>query len=330
MKIYSISFTHNGDMINLILKEHLNAEAYGSISGLKKNTAGLSEWSKRAFANGDAIVFIGAAGIAVRAIAPFVRRKETDPAIIVIDDKGNHAIPILSGHIGGANELSEKIANLIGAEPVITTSTDINGVWAADTWARNHGCVIENIGCVKNISSALLRGENIGFASDYSIKGAMPDGIILGEKFENGVLVSHNINKNPFRKTLHIMPKNLYIGVGSCKNAPETALKRLLDSTGFSEEAVQAVCTINIKRNEPSVSYLCRKLGCSLKLYSADELNTAKGNFISSQFVKNVTGTDNVCERAAVLASGGHLLIHKTRGCKVTLAVAESKWEVEF
>lgn len=330
MKIYSISFTHHGDMVNLILKKYLHAEAYGNTNGLKQNNIGLAEWAKRAFADGDAIIFIGAAGIAVRAIAPLVRSKDTDPAVIVIDDRGRHVIPILSGHMGGANELSEKIADLLSAEPVITTSTDINGVWAVDVWAKHSGYIIKNIGCVKNISAALLRGENIGFVSDYIVKGTMPAGVVSGTGLGNGISVSHNIKSCPFSKTLHILPKNLFVGVGSCKNAPETALESLLKSTAFSAEAVCAVCTIDIKRGEPSVSYLCRKLGCGLRLYSAAELNAAKGNFVHSAFVKNVTGTDNVCERAAMLASKGRLLLHKTLGDKVTLAVAESRWTVEF
>lgn len=330
MKIYSISFTYHGDTVNLILKKYLHTEAYGNTNGLKRNALELAEWSKRAFADGNAVIFIGAAGIAVRAIAPLVRSKDTDPAVIVIDDRGRHVIPILSGHIGGANELSEKIACLLNAEPVITTSTDINGVWAVDVWAKHHGYIIENIECVKNISSALLRGESVGFVSDYGVKGTMPAGVVSGTGFENGISVSHNSRICPFSKTLHIMPKNLFIGVGSCKNAQETALENLLNTTSFSKEAASAVCTIDIKRYEPSVIYLCRKLGCDLKLYSAYELNTAEGNFAHSEFVKNVAGTDNVCERAAILASKGRLLLHKTLGDKVTLAVAESRWTVEF
>ena len=96
----------------------------------------LSDWTKRVFQPGNNLLFIGAAGIAVRAIAPYVREKQSDPAVVVMDEKANWCIPILSGHLGGANLLANKLAKMTGAQAAITTATDVRGVWAVDSWAK--------------------------------------------------------------------------------------------------------------------------------------------------------------------------------------------------
>ena len=102
----------------------------------------MEEWAARAFGRSEALVFVGAAGIAVRAIAPCLRHKSTDPAVVVVDEAGRYAVPILSGHLGGANDLARRIAALTGAEAVLTTATDVNGVFAADQWARRQGLLV--------------------------------------------------------------------------------------------------------------------------------------------------------------------------------------------
>lgn len=113
----------------------------------------LRDWTGRRFAQSDAIIFIGACGIAVRSIAPFVSSKKTDPAVVVIDEQGKFAISLLSGHIGGANELTEEISNLLHATPVITTATDINNKFAVDVFAKTNGCYISDMTMAKEISA---------------------------------------------------------------------------------------------------------------------------------------------------------------------------------
>jgi cobalt-precorrin 5A hydrolase len=132
-----------------------------------------------------------------------------------------------------------------------------------------------------------------------------------------------------FSHTLKLLPKRFIIGVGSKKNADEQALTELVDKIGINKKAVAAVATIDIKRNEKSVLALTEYLGTELKLYSADELNSAEGEFTTSEFVKRITGTDNVCERSAA-AAGGKIIVKKTRGSGVTMAVSAKDWSVSF
>lgn len=180
---------------------------------VKSREQDLYESTKLSFENCDAIVFVGAMGIAVRAIAPYIKSKEHDPAVICIDERGQNVIPILSGHIGGANKLALKIAEIIGGNPVITTATDINGSFAVDEWATVQGMCIVNLKNALEISAAILEGEKIGFYSDFDIKGELLKELNMNvEKI--GICVSLDENKKPFEITLNLIPKVLSIGVG--------------------------------------------------------------------------------------------------------------------
>ena len=140
MRVELIAFTARGNA----LAERLAAELTGAGCPAACTREGLrvEEWAARAFGRSEALVFVGAAGIAVRAIAPCLRHKSTDPAVVVVDEAGRYAVPILSGHLGGANDLARRIAALTGAEAVLTTATDVNGVFAADQWARRQGLLV--------------------------------------------------------------------------------------------------------------------------------------------------------------------------------------------
>ncbi len=322
MIIYSFSFTDKGDLLNRKISELLDTRAY--LSGIVKGQ--LKELTKTAFENADAVIFIGAAGIAVRAIAPFVKSKTADPAVIVCDELASFVIPILSGHIGGANDLAQRLAALIGAVPVITTATDINGVWAVDTWAVKKGFKVYNADSIKHISSALLKGKSVGLISDIELTDKLPDNVVFDNtSLESGIVISPFIKK-PFKHTLNLIPRCVCLGVGSKKDADKNALceltQKLLDENRIDPYAVCAIATINIKCNENAVLELCKKYSVPLTCYTAEQLNQIEGNFKTSDFVKSVTGTDNVCERSAVFVSSGWLIINKTAGDGVTLAAA--------
>ena len=128
-----------------------------------------------AFSEMDALIFVGAAGIAVREIAPYVRDKRTDPAVLSLDERANFVIPLLSGHIGGANALARRLAAALGATAVVTTATDVNGKFSVDTWAAEHGCAISDMGGAKQISAEILE-HSVPVCSDFPIQGPLPDG----------------------------------------------------------------------------------------------------------------------------------------------------------
>ena len=159
--------------------------------GFGEGKADLRAWTALAWEASDALLFVGAAGIAVRAIAPHVASKATDSAVVVIDEAGRFAVPLLSGHLGGANELAQTVARATGAIPVITTATDVRGVWAVDTWARRAGLAVSNPEAIKRVSARLLSGGRVALYSDMPISGQSPEGVdIASDRSRADIVVS--------------------------------------------------------------------------------------------------------------------------------------------
>ncbi len=159
--------------------------------GFGEGKADLRAWTALAWEASDALLFVGAAGIAVRAIAPHVASKANDPAVVAIDEAGRFAVPLLSGHLGGANELAQTVARAAGAIPVITTATDVRGVWAVDTWARRAGLAVSNPEAIKRVSARLLSGGRVALYSDMPISGQSPEGVdIASDRSRADIVVS--------------------------------------------------------------------------------------------------------------------------------------------
>lgn len=174
MQVRIISFTDRGQQ----LAESLADRLCGTATRCGRDCS-LSEWVRDAFDSADALIYVGAVGICVRTIAPYIKSKTRDPAVVVIDETGRYVIPVLSGHLGGANDLARRIARLTGAEPVITTATDLAHAFSVDAWARIQGCAVENPGRIKYVSSKILSGDDIVIVSDFPISGEVPEHVIV-------------------------------------------------------------------------------------------------------------------------------------------------------
>ena len=161
------------------------------------------------FSSMDALIFVGACGIAVREIAPYVKSKKTDPAVVCIDEAGRFVIPLLSGHIGGANALAVELAEKLGATAVVTTATDVRGKFSVDAWAARHGCVISDMGLAKAVSAAILE-EDIPLCSQFSLPAPLPEGTFAGESGPLGVFIGWR-TKAHFARTLRLIPRVLRI-----------------------------------------------------------------------------------------------------------------------
>ena len=348
MKIALISFTGEGARTCSKIAVGLKSIGY-ECSAFGKNLfaeeAGilalgnsLDEWTAETFSKNDALIFVGACGIAVRAIAPYIKDKTVDPAVIVVDEKGKYAISLLSGHLGGANDLTWEIAEIIGAEPVITTATDLNQLFAVDDWAKKNHLRIGDMRLAKEISAAILNGEIIGVSGEFPIEGELPEqlryvseanrGKVLftGEYPKIGFRISIFEEDGPFDKTLYLIPQTVTIGMGCRKGvsfeAVEELLTQVLKEQKLSVKAIEKLCSIDIKKEEVALKQLADKLGVPLQVFSAEELEQLTGEFTSSEFVNQITGVDNVCERAAVLGSQGELIVKKQSRNGVTIAMA--------
>ena len=305
------------------LAQQLAAACPGSVTRGGADGVRLTDWTAAQFAQSDALIFVGAAGIAVRAIAPHCRSKAADPAVVVLDEGGQFAIPLLSGHLGGANELAQRLAAVCHAVPVITTATDGRGVFAVDEWAKRQNCAVAEPERIRCVSGALLAGQSVCYAADWAVSGTPPAGV---EPAAAADRADFALTLTPTGEALHLIPRIAVLGVG-CKRGTtaeklETAFAAFCAEHHFAPQGIVRAASIDLKKDEPGLAAFCLAHGWEMDFYTAAALRTAKGRFTSSGFVQSITGVDNVCERAAVLAADGVLFIPKWARDGVTLAVA--------
>lgn len=308
------------------------------------------DWAEEKFEWADGIVFIGACGIAVRSIAPFVASKKTDPAVLVVDECGKFVISLLSGHLGGANELAIRAAGILGAVPVVTTATDLHDRFAVDVFAKKNGCSIFHMKAAKELSAALLAGKKVGFYSEFPWEGELPEGLVWcgenmtgelftemeeGERPEIGVAVTIHRDCSPFFTTVHVVPPVVSLGMG-CRKGKDAegilnAAVQGLENKNIYREAVKNLASIDIKGEEPGLLALAESWKIPFETFSEQELSALQGEFTPSAFVKKTVGVENVCERSAVLAShGGRLIQKKLAADGVTAALAVEDWRIHF
>ena len=317
--------------------------------GFGEGKADLRAWTALTWEASDALLFVGAAGIAVRAIAPHVASKVNDPAVVAIDEAGRFAVPLLSGHLGGANELAQAVARAAGAIPVITTATDVRGVWAVDTWARCAGLPVSNPEAIKRVSARLLSGGRVALYSDMPISGQPPEGVdIASDRARADIVVSPFAGANegasvrvaettgkvvPAPEPLRLVVPCIVAGIGcrrgACAEAIEEAFLLACGQAGISPSAVRKAATIDVKAHEEGLLAFCRARNIPLATYSADELSQVEGSVSPSDFVRATVGVDNVCERAA-LADGGKLIFPKLAHGGVTVAFSKVTIELSF
>lgn len=280
----------------------------------------------------DGLIFVSAAGIAVRKIAPLLRSKLTDPAVVAIDEGGRFAVSLLSGHIGGANVLTEYIAEKTGAMPVITTATDTGGKFSPDSFAAANNLNICDMNAAKEIAAAVLNGKKIGISSDFPYNN-LPSDFTADCNAEYGICISETKDKKPFLHTLNLVPKSISVGLGCKKNTDcemfESFVFDNLKLNNINITQVRFAATIDIKKNEAAILRFCRKYSIRLKFYTAEQLMSAKGEFNASEFVQKTTGADNVCERSAAM-EGGKIIVPKYSESGMTFAAALNKTDIDF
>lgn len=323
------------------LANKIEQECKGLQFERKEKERSLEEWTKECFQKRLPILFIGACGIAVRTIAPFVEDKRYDSPVLVMDDRGRYVIPILSGHLGGANELAKMLEMRCGCIAVITTATDIHEQFSIDLFAKDNGLlIIEKEGIVK-VSSKLLKGENVTIAIDPNIlhEGELPRQLKLVEfhleenQSADIMIVTAEIYQNHnalHGKDITLVTKDYVLGVG-CKKGK--TFEELLDFIKSVcpidwECRLNKITSIDLKRDEIGLIELAQYEKVPFVTYSSSDLMEIEGDFSTSAFVKDVTGVDCVSERAAVYGAGKELnclLMKKIAKDGMTLALAKTK-----
>lgn len=287
----------------------------------------------------DAFIFIGAMGICVRTIAPYINDKHTDPAVICIDSLGKQVISVLSGHVGGANELTNLIANILTATPVITTQSDLSGWWPLDTigerfnWQTLHATNPAIFAFVNQKPTALLL--DIHDEGTNYLERTLPPHVTIvndisdvsSDKFELAIIVSYKHYESIKGVImLQYVPKVLTVGIGLAHHAQPVEdilndINQLMVTSELESSAIEKYATIDLKADEPVVKYLQAK-DTEVVFYTADELSKVDVPTPSETVAAHV-GTPSVCEAAAILGSNnGKLIIQKVKGQNWTAAFA--------
>ncbi len=338
MKAIIFSFTQQASMLslslqNFFIKESIpcicyTIEKYASDPNLYPLPKPLQETVSDYFCKDNIILFVSACGIAVRSIAPFIQNKSIDPCVLVIDEKGKFVISLLSGHLGGGNLYATKAAAAIGATPIISTATDLNHVFSVDTFARENHLTLSDMQIAKKISSLLLDGESVGIQGQIPT-GPLPSGILACSTptLEVGFSVNPLYQTIPFKETLFLIPKQVVLGIGCKKNTEILKLNNfvsnILKEYAIFQESIAAVTSIDLKKNEPALIALAQSLSVPFVTYDAQTLLTIQGDFTASSFVKQITGVDNVCERATLAYSKADtLFLRKTSKHGMTIAIS--------
>lgn len=281
-----------------------------------------SEELEKKFSYYDGHIFIMATGIVIRKIAPLIKRKDIDPAVLVIDEGENFVISLLSGHIGGANELTYKIAQSCSLLPIITTSSDVTGKIAIDTIAQKLNCEMESLTKAKELTSLIVDNKKVDIL--------LPNNVKLGKnKNSSGVVIVSN------KKNIDIMrlyPKNIIIGIGCKRGTPKEEIEKALDEImrkhNLAYESIKKISTVDIKADENGIIELAQSLNRELIIISREDIKKVEDRFVGSEFVKKQIGVSCVSEPCALLASNGDgkFLEQKYIQSGITISIYEEKF----
>jgi len=309
----------------------------------------LSEFVKDIFGKVDAIIAVMATGIIVRAIAPCVKSKLTDPAVVCVDVSGRFAISLLSGHYGGANELTRIVARETGAIPIITTASDVLGKISVDEVARLLNFKIQNPESLVAVNSALVNDKRVVLIIIGDVQ--IPETAIVGyevkrantakqtaallKDFDAGAIIAETpvSTENLSKPATILTPRKVIVGVGARKNASENQIIAAVDSAlarvNLPVERVERLATVDIKKDSVSMVNAAKKLGLPIEFLSVEALRSVKHDGLSpdSKLVKEKIGVGGVCERAALITAGKNatLILKKMKMNGVTVAIAEGE-----
>lgn len=353
MTLAIISVTHQGALLGNALAQKLavlgkKANVFAKIGRNPLEDTPYESLSKLIFdifSKYDGFLFIMATGIVVRVIAPYICSKRIDPAIVVMGDNGKHVISLLSGHIGGANELTHLIAELINAEPIITTATDLANKPAADLLAIKLNLIIEPFMQLKTINAAIVNDDNVKFFIDKTLSNQvlyyqeatkqrinLVDLTLLNtEDYDAAVIITDQIMPISSNQ-LYLRPATLAVGIGCRRDTSSTdILAAVTDACKLIGRSINSIAVIGssiVKQDEKGLLAVIQQLNVPSMFFVNEQLQDCieEYHLDVSNFVKKQIGVGNVCAAAAILAGQSNkLLLPKTKYKNVTVAIAPVK-----
>lgn len=304
-------------------------------NGVKKAGADLKEIVGDVYKSYKTILFIMASGIVVRMISPHIQSKLKDPAILVMDDKGQYVISLLSGHIGGGNEDARFLSQMINATPIITTSSDVNEKMAVDTFAMKHKLYIENFTCAKEITAMILNEDSIALINEENIfihKDLLCDNVVLVQdysqlvNYDGAIIISQKDEIQLDIPFVQLMSKNLIFGIGCKKDTSADVIVdficAILKELKISLHAVSTLSTVDVKEKEKGLLKAKEFLGLDLEIISRSQIAKHEDKFKQSPFVKKTIGVGNVSEPCGYISSHrGTCLLKRRANAGITLSL---------
>ena len=345
-RVSVLAITKNGIKIGLTLKELFPSwQIYSPIKFSDENSK--INWYSEAsgdkiaelFKTNDALICLFSLGAVIRLISPYMKDKKTDPAVIVIDDKTTFVISVLSGHLGGANKLSEEIAEKLNATPVITTAADVNKTIAVDLLGRELGWKIDDDSNVTKISAFMVNEEKIGIYQDVGSKDwwskKLPKNVTIYSTIEElknshskGFLIisDKKIDEEIQRNSVVYRPPSLVVGIGlhwdTTKEKISEGIKSSLEKYNLSARSIAKFVSIKKKQDVVGLIDFAKEMDVPLEFFEKEELATIQTPN-PSKTVQAFEGTASVSEAAALKSSGGKLIVEKQKfPPNLTLAIA--------
>jgi cobalt-precorrin 5A hydrolase len=319
MKCAVLAITAGASRFGKNLSAQIEADFYPCKGIFKKTFEKV--WQKY-----DGIICIMATGIVVRTLAPLLSDKSTDPAVVVCDEKGSFAISLLSGHLGGANELAQKVAALTGGQPVITTASDVLGKTTLDTWCRDNNLTYSDKILFTKAMGKLVDTGSLRVFSDYPLD-KVPDDFTIVDTFEQADCMI-TCRKTAIEDKLHLYPKSIAIGIGCRRGTSSDAIEEAISSAckenNIASQSIAKLASITLKKDEQGLLDYAAQNNLTITFYTPEELNSVQGIAPSSATVQKVTGAKAVAEPAALLAAGADkLAVNKIKFPQVTISIAE-------
>lgn len=322
MKLAVVTVTEKGVRNGLRIKEKIDCDVFTISKFMKEKTLlienGLQNFFEKNILKYNTFLFITAAGIAVRTIAPFIKSKDKDPAVLTMDEEGNFIISLLSGHLGGANEAAKILGEITGAVPVISTASDVSGKIAVDTIALKINGKLESLESAKKVTSLIVAGKEVCIKVPGNMENENPEGVILISNRKNIEIAK-------------IIPQNIVVGIGCKKNKEAekiiNAVKDSFEKLNLCEESIRIFATVDIKENEAGIISTAEYFGKELKIISREEIQKIENNFETSQFVKKSIGVGAVSAPCAFIEGKGKgkFLAEKLKYEGITISIFEEE-----
>jgi cobalt-precorrin 5A hydrolase len=323
LKIACLTFTQSGEQIAATIRTAFRKLGSGEtqVDIFTKND--YKEHLHDIFREYTGIVFISSTGIAVRLSAPFLQDKTRDPAVVVVDDLGRYAISLISGHLGGANDLTNEIADILDCQPIITTASDGRGIEAVDLFAKRNNLFIENLNDAKIITAMMAEGHPIRLISEIDARIGYDN--IVDDNPAGCIYVTSQDQVNCDVPYCILRPKNLNVGLGCRRGKTKEeilkAITQVFQKHNLHLNSIKAIATIDVKKDEVGILETCKALLCELHFYTREDIKQVQHHFSTSQWVQSTIGVFAVCEPCTYLA-GGELIVEKTVIDGITVAVS--------